>query len=84
MSETLYMRISTQNSVFTVPNAHITLIHILSIQPANKAVEYLINSYEYSTGKENRSDAYFIKNSIPLFFFIKAYRTILSIHVLVQ
>ena len=35
-----------------------------------------------SIGKENRSDAYFLKNSIPFFFLIKAYSTVLSIHVL--
>ena len=49
MSEILYMRIyknfHAKHSVFTAPDAHITQLYTLSIQPANKAVEHLINSY---------------------------------------
>ena len=49
MSETLYMRISTQNSVLIAPDAHmpyITQLYIMSIQPATKAVEHLVSSYK--------------------------------------
>ena len=39
----------TKHSVFTAPDEHmpyIILLHIMSIQPANKAAEDLISSYD--------------------------------------
>ena len=46
MSEIVYMRISTQNSMFTVPNEHAYVIqlHIMSMQPAIKAQRESENS----------------------------------------
>ena len=51
VSETLYTRISVhiKHSVFTASNEHMPYIiqlHIMSIQPANKAAEHLISSYD--------------------------------------
>ena len=44
MSESNFMHenFHTKHSVFTAPDA----VYIMSIQPANKAVTHLINSYD--------------------------------------
>ena len=47
--------------MFTEPGAHITLLHIMSIQPANKAVKHLISLYNRK--KTEAVNAYLIKNS---------------------
>ena len=43
MSETLYMRISTQDIAPDEHMPYIFQLHIMSIQPANKAAEHLIS-----------------------------------------
>ena len=52
MSETLYMKMSTQNSMLTVPDEHMPYIiqlHIMIIRwahYANEAAEHLTSSYD--------------------------------------
>ena len=51
----LYMRISHKHSVSTAPDEHMAYIiqlHIMNIQPANKAAEYLIRGRERERGRE--------------------------------
>ena len=47
MSEWNFMHenVHTKHSVFTEPDAHIIQLYIMSIQPASKVAEHLINSY---------------------------------------
>ena len=49
--------------MFIAPDAHITQLYIMSIQPVNKAVEHLISSAPILEKKERKRNAYLIKNS---------------------
>ena len=63
MNEVLYMEkfknFHTKHSMFTAPDAHMHTAFITSIQPANQAVEHLINSYDqYWKRKRKAVNAY--------------------------
>ena len=53
--------------MFTAPDEHMPYIiqlHIMNIQPANKAAEHLISSYDsYRKTHTEAANAYLIKNS---------------------
>ena len=60
MSETLYMKFSAQNIACSRTHVYITQLHIMSTQPANKAVEHPINSYDCYWERKHKQ-AVFIK-----------------------
>ena len=53
----------TKHSVFTATDEqmpHIIQLHIMSIQPANKAAEHMISSYDYSIGTKTQKQSMLI------------------------